>query len=172
MQTCSGGATARLSRLDVAEKALLDCRAMTGIPLSADSDGFAPLPPMRPLRITPRIRRRTLVALAVVALAALLAFNVGREVYASWAIGQDADALARQVAAAEAENAALRLQLEYVQSDAYVTQEARRLSDVGEPGEQVLIIPNGATRPSAASATTPEAPRPLLQQWWDLFFGD
>jgi cell division protein FtsB len=113
-----------------------------------------------------------LVSLIVVGAVALVAFNVGRQAFVGWSIGQQAESLEAQVAAAEAENAALHRQLEYLQSDAYVTAEARRLRNLGYPGEEILFIPPGAAVP--APTTPSEAPvdsRPLLERWIELFFG-
>ena len=112
------------------------------------------------------------MALLVVGVVGLVAFNVGRQAFIGWSVGEQATNLEAQVAAAEAENAALQRQLEYLQSDAYVTVEARRLRNLGYPGEQILIIPPGATVP--APATSVEAPgveRPALERWIELFFG-
>ena len=124
-----------------------------------------------PLRL-PRIRRRTLTTLAVVAVVAVVALNVGRQSFLGWSIDQQAAQLEAQVAAAEAENAELQRLVEYLQSDAFITAEARRLRNVGYPGEQVLIIPPDAFVP--APATTDDKPvpeRPRLEQWLELFFG-
>jgi cell division protein FtsB len=108
----------------------------------------------------------------VVGAVALVAFNVGRQAFVGWSIGQQADSLEAQVAAAEAENVALQRQLEYLQSDAYVTAEARRLRNLGYPGEEILFIPPGAAVP--APTTSDEAPvenRPMLERWIEVFFG-
>lgn len=102
----------------------------------------------------------------------LLAVQFGRQVYANWEIGQRADAIEAQIAAVEAENAELQRELEYLQSDAYVSAEARRLANLGLPGEQVLIIPPGAEAPLPEQLAVLEAPKPLLEQWLDLFFGE
>lgn len=136
---------------------------------SATPQGLAPAP--RPFRL-PRLRRRMLVSLIVVGAVALVGFNVGRQAFVGWSIGQQAESLEAQVAAAEAQNAALQRQLEYLRSDAYVTAEARRLGNLGYPGEQILFIPPGAAVPAP---TTPyEAPvdsRPMLERWIELFVG-
>lgn len=103
---------------------------------------------------------------------AFLAAQVGREVYTSWSIGQEADAARVEIAAMEARNAALREELAYVNSDAYIAAEARRMLNWGLPGEQVLIIPPGAEMPAPAPTAAHVAPpRPMLQQWLELFFG-
>jgi cell division protein FtsB len=123
-----------------------------------------------PLRL-PRIRRRTLTTLAVVAVVAVIALNVGRQSFLGWSIDQQAAQLEAQVAAAEAENAELQRLVEYLQSDAFITAEARRLRNVGYPGEQVLIIPPDAFVPAPTTTDDKPAPeRPLLEQWLELFF--
>jgi len=110
--------------------------------------------------------------LAVIGVVALVALNVGRQAFVGWTTDGQAAQLAAQVAAAEEENAVLQRQLDYLQSDAYVTVEARRLGNVGYPGEQILIIPAGATAPAPATSY-PEAAKetPMLERWLALFFG-
>ena len=108
----------------------------------------------------------------VVIIGILVAVQFGRQVYANWEIGQRAAAIEAEIAAVDAQNSQLRQELTYLQSDAYVSAEARRLANLGEPGDQVLIIPPGAEAPlpeELAAAAAP--PRPLLEQWVDLFFG-
>ena len=101
-----------------------------------------------------------------------LAVQVGRQVYASWSIGQEAEAVRAQIAAMEARNEALRQELAYLQSDAFIAAEARRLLNLGLPGEQVLIIPPGAAvPPPLALVEKPDPPRPMIEQWLELFFG-
>jgi cell division protein FtsB len=142
---------------------------MTGAQASATQRAVPPAP--RPFRV-PRIRRRTLITLIVVAAVGLVAFNVGRQAFVGWSIGQEAASLEAQAAAAEAENSALQRQLEYLQSDAYVTAEARRLRNLGYPGEQILIIPPGASVPSPATVDVPAVDeRPMLERWIELLFG-
>jgi hypothetical protein len=111
--------------------------------------------------------------MAVIGVVALVALNVGRQAFVGWTTDQQAEQLAAQVAAAEAQNVALQRQLDYLQSDAYVTAEARRLRNLGYPGEQVLIIPAGAAVPApATSYPTKAEERPMLERWLTLFFED
>jgi cell division protein FtsB len=124
-----------------------------------------------PIRL-PRIRRRSLTTLAVVAVIGIIALNVGRQSFLGWSIDQQAEQLQAQVEAAEAENAELQRLVEYLQSDAFITAEARRLRNVGYPGEQVLIIPPEAVVPPPETTdSAPPAEQPLLEQWLELFFG-
>ncbi|HEY6609397.1 MAG TPA: septum formation initiator family protein [Candidatus Limnocylindria bacterium] len=107
----------------------------------------------------------------LVIVGALLAVQFGRQVYANWEMGQRADELAAQIAAYEAENTELQAELDYLESDAYVGAEARRLSNVGARGEEALIIPPGAEAPIPNDLVVTEPRQSLLEQWVRLFFG-
>jgi cell division protein FtsB len=107
----------------------------------------------------------------VLIIGVLLAVQFGRQVYANWEIGQRAVAIEAQIAEVEAANAQLQDELEYLQSDAYISAEARRLTNLGAAGEEVLIIPPGAEEPLPEELAAVEPPKPLLEQWVDLFFG-
>ncbi|MGI8830546.1 MAG: septum formation initiator family protein [Candidatus Limnocylindria bacterium] len=144
---------------------------MTGIELSAEAP--QPQPPS-----TPRARWRLpasrggMAWMAVVLIVGtLVAVQFGRQVYTNWEIGQSAARIEAEIAAVEAENTELAAELEYLRSDAYVSAEARRLSNLGAAGERVLIIPPGAEEPLPESLAALEAPAPLLDQWVELFFG-
>jgi cell division protein FtsB len=142
---------------------------MTGIDL------YAPAPPRRRRRsgYTLPTSRGGLAWLAVLLLVgAFVAFQVGREVYASWSIGQEADQIRAEMAAMAEENAQLQRELEYLRSDAYISAEARKLLNLGYAGERVLIIPPGSeARLPDALQERPSPPLPLLDQWLELFFG-
>jgi len=127
----------------------------------------------RRLRLRRPSSRRSMTWLAVLlVIGAVLAVQVGRQVYANWQITQQAEQVRIQIATIQQQNDALQRELSYLRSDAYVSVEARRLQNLGSPGEQVLIIPPGAEQPlPAALLPKPEPPRPMLEQWLDLFFG-
>ena len=111
-----------------------------------------------------------LVVLLVVG--ALLAIQVGRQVYANYSITQQAQAMRQQINDIQARNEALRRQLDYLGSDAFVSSEARRLANLGHPGDQLLIIPPGSEARLPSALRPKAAPtKPLLEQWVDLFFG-
>ncbi len=144
---------------------------MTAIDASASQPRPAPPRPSRSFRVpTSRGGMAWLVVLLIVG--SFLAVQFGRQVYANWEIGQRAAAIEAQIAAVEAENARLQAELEYLRSDAYVSAEARRLANLGAAGERVLIIPPGAEQPLPEELAAAQSPRPLLEQWWELFFGD
>jgi cell division protein FtsB len=125
---------------------------------------------MRRVRLPASRGGLTWLAVLVV-VGTLLAVQFGRQVYANWEIGQRVEAVQAEIAAMADENARLEQELDYVRSDAYVSAEARRLANLGLPGERVLIIPPGAEAPLPESLAALEAPKPLLEQWVELFFG-
>src|SRR5918998_6540436 len=118
--------------------------------------------PSRPRLRLPASRGGLAWMVVVVIIGVLLAVQFGRQVYANWEIGQRAAAIEDQIAAVEAENAALQRELDYLRSDAYISAEARRLANLGAPGEEVLIIPPGAEQPLPdALAERAAPPKPL-----------
>jgi cell division protein FtsB len=141
---------------------------MTGIDLSAPR----PAPKRRRSRSALPASRGGLAWLVVLLLVgAFVTFQVGRQVYASWSIGQEADRMRAEIAAVAQQNAQLQRELEYLQSDAYISAEARKLLNLGSQDERVLIIPPGAEAELPALQPKLVAPAPLLQQWVELFFG-
>ena len=144
---------------------------MTGIDLSAGSGSRGVSGARRPGLRLPASRGGVAWLAVVLIVGLLLAVQFGRQIYANWEIGQRAAEIEAQIAQVEAENARLEAELEYLHSDAYVSAEARRLENLGEPGEQVLIIPEGAEEPLPPELARLEQPKPLIQQWLDLFFG-
>ena len=147
-------------------------RAMTGIEASATQPQPAPTPsPMRSRWRLPASRGGLAWLAVLLIIGTLLAVQFGRQVYANWAIGREAAAIEAQIAEVEAENARLQAELDYLRSDAYISAEARRLTNLGNPGDQVLIIPPGAEAPLPEELSKVPAPKPMLEQWWELFFG-
>jgi cell division protein FtsB len=145
---------------------------MTAMDVAAPAEPAAEAPARRPRG--PRLpASRGGVAWLVVLLivGAFLTVQFGRQVYANWEIGQEAAAIQAQIEAVEAENARLEAELDYLRSDAYVGAEARRIENLGVPGEQVLIIPPGAEEPLPEALAAVDPPKPLLEQWVELFFG-
>lgn len=125
------------------------------------------------LRVTLPTSRGGLAWLVVLlVIGGFLAFQVGRQVYASWSISQEAERYRAEIVALEEQNAVLERELEYLQSDAYISAEARRLLNLGRPGERILIIPPGseAAPPPPASGEDAGGQTPL-EQWMELFFG-
>ena len=140
---------------------------MTGIDVTADANRR---PPLRRVRL-PASRGGMAWLAVLVIVGVLLAVQFGRQVYTNWEIGQRAAAVEAEIAAIDLENVRLEQELDYLLSDAYVSAEARRLANMGLPGERVLIIPPGAEVPLPPDLAALEAPKPLLEQWVEIFFG-
>lgn len=143
---------------------------MTGIEASAEAPQPTPTP-MRPRWRLPASRGGVAWLIVLLIIGTLLAVQFGRQVYANWEIGQQAARIEAQIAAIEAENAQLQAELDYLRSDAYVSAEARRLANLGDPGERVLIIPPGAEAPLPEELAALDPPKPMLEQWVEVFFG-
>jgi cell division protein FtsB len=142
---------------------------MTGIDASASPPG--PTSPRVRVRL-PASRGGIAWLVVLLIVGSFLAVQFGRQVYANWQIGQRADAIRAEIAAVQAENEVLEQELAYLRSDAWIGAEARRLTNMGAAGEQVLIIPEGAEEPLPVALTAPgEAGKPFLEQWVELFFG-
>ena len=141
---------------------------MTGIDLSADRPNSAR---RRPRYTLPASRGGIAWLTVLLVVGAFVVFQVGRQVYASWSIGQEADAIRAEIAAMEDENAELQLELDYLRSDAYVAVEARKLLNLGYGNERLLIIPPGSEAQPLEERRLQTSSQPLLQQWLDLFFG-
>jgi cell division protein FtsB len=130
-------------------------------------------PPDRPVRVRIPASRGGLAWIAVLLIiGTFLTVQVGRQVYTNWSTGQEAAAIRAQISAMQAHNEALREELAYLESKAFLSAEARRLLNMGLPGEHVLIIPPGseAGLPPALREKPAPAKAPL-EQWLDLFFG-
>jgi cell division protein FtsB len=130
-------------------------------------------PPERPIRVRIPASRGGIAWIAVLLIiGTFLAVQVGRQVYVNWSTGQEADAIRVEIAAMEVHNEGLRQELAYLQSKAFLSAEARRLLNLGLPGEYVLIIPPGAE--AALPPALRDQPSPAkspIEQWLDLFFG-
>lgn len=140
---------------------------------SAEIHASRGAPPERPVRVRIPASRGGIAWIAVLLIIGIfLTVQVGRQVYASWSIGQQADGIRTQIAQMQARNEALRQELAYLQSTAFLSAEARHLLNLGLPGEHVLIIPPGAEAPlpAAVGANLPPL-KPPLEQWLELFFG-
>lgn len=130
-------------------------------------------PPERPVRVRIPASRGGIAWIAVLLIiGTFLAVQIGRQVYTSWSISQQAEGIRVEIAQMQARNDALRQELDYLNSKAFLAAEARHLLNLGLPGEQVLIIPPGAEAPLPAALSEKPAPaKPLVEQWLELFFG-
>ena len=141
---------------------------MTGMESAADP-AQPPRPPVRWRMPASRGGMAWMVVVLIVGV--LVAVQFGRQVYANWESGQQVAEMEAEIAEVEAVNARLQDELDYLRSEAYISAEARRLANLGAPGEEVLIIPPGAEEPLPEGLLpAAERPAPLLEQWVGLFF--
>ncbi len=92
-------------------------------------------PPDRPVRVRIPASRGGIAWIAVLLIiGTFLAVQIGRQVYASWSISRQADAIRVEIAQMQARNEALRQELTYLDSRAFLATEARRLLEPGPAG--------------------------------------
>jgi cell division protein FtsB len=90
-------------------------------------------------------------------------------------IRQQQEAVRTEIARLKDNNVALRQQLDYLHTDAYVEYAARTELGLVRPGDHVVVPRFSAdTGPVAgpAAAATPARPTPTWQRWWEHFFGE
>jgi cell division protein FtsB len=122
------------------------------------------------------------IILITIALAVVLDF--GQRAAVSAELQREAQQLERQVATLEAENRALQVQREWVQTDAYVEEWARTEGLMVLNGETPIVPvpasqvqPAESATPASPSESTPASPEETgetaehWQEWWALFFG-
>jgi len=123
---------------------------------------------------------KPLIVLEVAAIA-FIGFYVVREAVTKQAVEQEIARLEQEIGALEQNKDDLGALLDYVQTDAFVEQEARQKLNLVSEGEQLLVIPEV----DAASASAPDAPGASAQEavpqqrvlgasnavhWWTYFF--
>ncbi|CAG1000575.1 MAG: septum formation initiator family protein [Anaerolineae bacterium] len=114
---------------------------------------------------------------SILAISLLLAINFSGRIAAGRNIASERGDLEQAIQTLAAQATALRSELGYVSSDAYVEAWARRDGNMIKPGE-VLIVPVPPQRtlqpmptptlPALAGA--PEAETENWKMWWNLFF--
>ena len=123
------------------------------------------------------------VVLAVIAgvIALSWAWASVQVVQKNYALQREVDDKQRQKQLIELETQNLAYQKAYYQSTEYQALQARKLLNVAEPGEKVLVLPpnSAAIKESDANATAPQAQAATvaaeepsnIQQWADFLFG-
>jgi cell division protein DivIC len=90
-----------------------------------------------------------------------LAFSAGRKVIEMVVLRQQAAELRQEIEQLKARNAALREQIAYLQSDAYVEKVAREDLGLVKPGDTPVAV----VMPSPSATPTP-TPTPTPAPWW------
>lgn len=107
------------------------------------------------------------VLIGALVVAVLLAVGFGRAYIKDYSSIQEIRELEAEAKRLEAEQISLLELLQYVQSDAYVEEEARTNLQYKEPNEEVIIFTNAPQERAGQVADT----RSNLIKWWEYFFG-
>lgn len=68
------------------------------------------------------------------------------------------------------EHEKLQDQLNEVKRSDFVEEEARNKLFMVKPGEKVVILGGGEEEKTASTQSSSSSPRPIWQQWWQMFF--
>jgi cell division protein FtsB len=130
-------------------------------PAGMGVEGQHSIVPLRPqLPLVPLIVAACLVAVG------LLAFNTGRNALRNYQLRQDAQALREDVRTLEREQEQLAALREYLGSNEYVEEIARRVLGLVKPGETLVIVSGTEDQSSVPQA----AERPPGTAWWKALF--
>lgn len=122
------------------------------------------------------------VLLVEVIILAYFAFNVGQAMYKRHDIEADINRLEAEISKLEKDKGDLSSLLSYVQTDAFVEQEAREKLNLAKHGESLLLVPEsdsvGTNAPAGSIAVPDEysqsqavpARKTNLAKWWQYFF--
>lgn len=100
--------------------------------------------------------------------AIVLAIGFARAYFKEYASIREIQQLEQEAKRLESEKISLLELLQYVQTDAYVEEEARAKLQYKKPGEDVVYFTGTST---VALVQQPQQKRNNLQRWWDYFFG-
>jgi cell division protein FtsB len=107
-----------------------------------------------------------LIVLACLAAVALLAFSTGRNVLHNYQLRQDEQALRNDLRQLEREQNVLTSIRDYLESDQYVEDIARRVLGLVFPGETLVIVAGTEAQP----AQQPAPDRTPGADWWRSLF--
>lgn len=130
--------------------------------------------------------KRILISKPVIILEVLVlgyfAFNLGQEMYKRHDISLDIKRLENEIGKLEKDKSDLNSLLSYVQTDAFVEQEAREKLNLAKAGESLVLVPEsdsaGESKASGeppvpeaySQSQTPVVKKSNLAKWWQYFF--
>lgn len=109
----------------------------------------------------------------ILALVVLLFFIIGtfRGLATKIRVQNELDSLQQQIQFYKKDTVDLTKMLEYLNSDAFVTTEARRSLGLGQVGEQPVVVNTPSSSAPVPAVIVASSPAPSnLQLWWDYFF--
>lgn len=101
----------------------------------------------------------------------LVTYGFGRAFYQDYMVRQEIRELEYRILSTKHENIQSLEFLEYVMSDAFVEQEARRSLNLQEPGERVFIVPSvgSTTLSSTNDQSSTDTHLNNAVKWWYYF---
>ncbi len=110
--------------------------------------------------------------LGVVVLA-FLVFSLGKKFFESREIDSEISDAEADIARLETRNAELGNLLNFVNTEAFVEQEARLKFNLLKPGESVVVIPSNSEAQNGGETSSENNAGNLSNpvKWWNYFFG-
>jgi len=118
-----------------------------------------------------RLSHLTIVPLLICsALAAIgyLAFTSGSKFLNDYHLRADKAELQREIDELDSEEQQLSAVRDYLQSDEYIEDVARRILGLVRPGETLVVVSSSAPSPEPAATTQPA--RSDAREWWQELF--
>lgn len=122
------------------------------------------------------------ILLLELAILVYFGFNVGQEIYKRRGIEAQITKLENEIGKLEKDKNDISSLLSYVQTDAFVEQEAREKLNLAKAGESLVLVPNAdnpdalLNNPAPGGPQAADAPRRArtkksnLVKWWQYFF--
>lgn len=108
-----------------------------------------------------------IISFVTIIILAIIAVNIAFSIVALWSKKDVLTQTRLELQKEEAQHAKLQTQWQQVNSPDFIEQQARDKLFLSKPGEAVVLFP---TASASGSVTQNAANKPILQQWWELFF--
>jgi cell division protein FtsB len=124
------------------------------------------------VRKLPRLSAAPAIAIAVLLAVGYLGFNTARYVVHNYQLHQEEDGVRAQIDQLDRDHEQLVAVRDYLKSDEYVEDVARRILGLVRPGETLVVVSGADPAPGAAATATPGARATAGAPWWKELFGD
>jgi hypothetical protein len=117
------------------------------------------------------------VAIIALSISVFFIVDFARRAAANYRVQREAERLSQEVELAQQHQQRLLARREYVASDLYVEELARKELKWARPGETVVVVmptPEAIAKPvqpTASGAAMKQTPPTPAEAWWLLFFG-
>jgi len=116
----------------------------------------------------PRLSPTPLLLCAAALAVAYLGYTSARYVIRNYQLHQDEQQVRREIAQLDRDHEQLAAVRDYLQSDEYVEDAARRTLGLVKPGETLVIV--SGTSPTPEATPTPGAQLSPVAEWWKQLF--